>query len=177
MLLQRYSPTQAGAIVGVSASTIRAWCKEFGEKLSESANPAPGIDRTLLASDVAQLQKVKELRAVGLSVADILQALSDVPTEELQPYVDSQVTKASIQPATPTESPQQGAFALQVASLVNEQLATMQARLDATVNERMRAIEEQQTRAVSMFLLGLLAGLLLAIVGGLIFIIGARLGG
>ena len=105
MLLQRYSPAQAAAMVGVSASTIRAWCKEFSGYLSDNANPQPGTDRALLPGDVAILQRVKELREGGAGIVDILQALTESPTEALQPYIDSAVTPPPPLPVTPTESP------------------------------------------------------------------------
>ena len=163
MLLQRYSPTQAAAMVGVSASTIRAWCKEFSDYLSDNANPQPGTDRALLPGDVAILQKVKELREGGAGIVDILQALTESPTEALQPYIDSAVTHPPPLPITPTESPQQGPQAIELYATVLQSVGALQARMDA-----LQAQQDSQAQAatgrVTLFAVGVLVGLVLALI-------------
>jgi DNA-binding transcriptional MerR regulator len=169
MPTERYSPAQAAAIVGVSASTIRAWCKEFTDYLSAGATPAPGGERVLTAQDVAVLQQVRELRTQGADVAAILQALADTPSDRLQPYVDGTVNTPNNEPASPTEALQANTTALVVSSLITEQLSTLQARIDT--------IEQKQVGTVNSFLFGFIAGLLLALFAMGLLLLGARLGG
>lgn len=57
-----YNPDEAAPVVGVSANTIRGWCKTYTTELSAGANPPKGEERRLTQEDVAKLQRVKQWR-------------------------------------------------------------------------------------------------------------------
>ena len=164
-----YSPTAAAAMVGVSLSTLRNWCKEFAGNLSEGASPPAGTERKLTAQDIAILQRVKDLRSVGMATGEIKDTLQTEGTTTLQPYVDVAPVTPALQPVESPESPQSNDTALQVVALVNEQMTAIQARIDA--------MQKQQTTTISAFMMGVIVGLLLALVAGVFFLLGARLGG
>ena len=164
-----YTPTAAAALVGVSVSSLRNWCRDFADNLSEGARPPTGTERKLTAQDIAILQRVKELRAQGMATGEIKTTLQVEDTTDLQPYVDvAPITPAPVA-TTPTESPQSSELALQVVSIVNEQITAIQARIEG--------MERKQASTINTFLLGLVAGLLLALVAGVLFLLGARFGG
>ena len=57
-----YNVSQAAAIVGVSPSSLRNWCKQYAAHLSPSASPPAGSERVLTPADVATLQHIKAQR-------------------------------------------------------------------------------------------------------------------
>ena len=114
----RYSPKAAAEAVGIGASTVRVWAREFGEFMSPGANPGDGSARLFVDADLAVLQVVKELRGrEALTYDQCLARLREMPRADLQkPFVtpvapSSGVTAASSvvasdSPATGLDSPQ-----------------------------------------------------------------------
>ncbi len=99
MPTERYSPSHAADMIGVSPSTVRAWCAQFQAYLSLDARPDSGKERRLTANDVAILQTVRQMRADGKSIQEIADHLAESPTEGLQPFVDaSPITVATPPP-------------------------------------------------------------------------------
>ena len=162
-----HSVAAAAAIVGVSHSQIRNWCGTFADHLSPDANPAAGQVRTLTNSDVATLQRVKELRDDGIDYAELAAHLRELVPGELVPYVDSQ-------PA-PTDQPGPQA-AIELYTMVESRLAHLQGQID-----RLQAAKEEEERrrlsAVTMLGFGILIGILLVAVMLGIFAFGAWVGG
>lgn len=85
------TPSQAAAVLAVSATTLRRWSADFGEHLSESARGAGRRHRSYSPDDIATLQRAGELLRTHspdetkalLAVADETQqsaALATLPT-------------------------------------------------------------------------------------------------
>ena len=135
---KRYTPHSAAQVVGIGVSTVRLWCREYAEFLSPLAAPAQaGQSRTLLESDIATLQLVKELRErEKLDTNGVRERLRQIPAgERSQPYIEAPIDD---QPA-PSESPvatQQPRHAAQ--------LPALRADVSAAVDERLAAILETQ---------------------------------
>lgn len=170
-----YTPTEAAAIIGVSASQVRNWCTQFADYLSTDANPAPGQTRTLTQADVATLQRVKELRDEGIDYADIPAQLDQLDPGELVPYVDVDPSPLSTvnEPGTAQHSPQ---AAIELFGKLEDRFQQMQGQID-----RLQAAQAEEDRgrmsAVTLLGLGVIAGILLVgIVIGIIAL-GAWLGG
>lgn len=125
-----YNPEQAAALIGgVSASTIRNWCKVYAAILSAGANPTTGTERRLTQQDVATLQQVKLLRDNRRSVDEIvamLQQTATTPTLTIE--------------ATPTPAPT-AQDAPESTSLLTVALSSMASRQDAT-DKRVDALQQ-----------------------------------
>ena len=135
---KRYTPHSAAQVVGIGVSTVRLWCREYAEFLSPLAAPAQaGTARTLLESDVATLQLVKELRErEKLDTAGVRERLRQIPAVERQhPYIESPTAA----PAPASESPQDAAPPRPAA-----QLPVLRADVSAAVDERLATILERQ---------------------------------
>lgn len=137
---KRYTPHSAAQVVGIGVSTVRLWCREYAEFLSPLAAPAePGTARTLLESDVATLQLVKELRErEKLDTNGVRERLRQIPAaERQQPYIEAPV-EASTQPETGQPDAQEArpaaqlpALRVDVSAAVDERLAAILAAQDA----------------------------------------------
>ena len=135
---KRYTPHSAAQVVGIGVSTVRLWCREYAEFLSPLAAPAQaGQYRTLLESDIATLQLVKELRErEKLDTNGVRERLRQIPAgERSQPYIEA---PAAEQPA-PSESPVAAQTARHAA-----QLPALRVDVSAAVDERLAAILETQ---------------------------------
>ena len=78
---ERYTPTQTARHAGVSPNTVRVWAREYKDFLSEYANPAPGVDRSFTATDVATIQAIAQLRGNNLITADVKERLRQQPPQ------------------------------------------------------------------------------------------------
>ena len=59
------TPSQAAAVLAVSATTLRRWSADFAEHLSETARGAGGHHRSYTPEDVSTLQRAGELLRAG----------------------------------------------------------------------------------------------------------------
>lgn len=85
-----YTPAQAAQLLSVHPNTVRQWCSQFADVLSESATARP---RLLRESDIATLQIAAQLRSEGMAVADVLLRLRQVPIADRQsPTIDATAT-------------------------------------------------------------------------------------
>lgn len=158
-----HTPAAAAAIVGVSVSSMRNWCATFADYLSEGARPPAGTERKLIAQDIAILQRVKELRAQGMTTDEIKATLSTEDTSALQPYVDVVPVSPALRTVDPTESPQQGPQSIELYATVLQSVGALQARMDA-----LQAQQDSQAQAatgrVTLFAVGVLVGLAVALI-------------
>ena len=157
-----YTPTAAAALVGVSVSSLRNWCRDFADNLSEGASPPTGTERKLTAQDIAILQRVKDLRGQGMTTDDIKAALQTEDVTALQPpYIDVQPT-AALQPTPPVKAAE-GPQPIELYATVLQSVGALQARMDA-----LQAQQDSQARAatgrVTLFAVGVLVGLVLALI-------------
>lgn len=84
-----YQVKSASSIVGVSASSIRAWCATFAEFLSTTANPGPDQPRVFTEQDVGVFQRIQELRTVhNLTYDQISERLRKEDIGQLQPFFE-----------------------------------------------------------------------------------------
>lgn len=149
----RYSPTDVARTLGVSASTVRNWTSEYGERLTPEARGEAG-NRLYSDADVAVLQYVAQLRAERMPRAAVLARLRETHIAEAETLV-SQPTD------TPAERP---AEALQP-FMAAQYLAHLETRLDAvqrSIDERLQAAERRQQRTVNALLYGVIVGFALA---------------
>ena len=103
-----YNVSQAAAIVGVSPSSLRNWCKQYAAHLSASASPPAGSERVLSPADVATLQHIKAQRDLLKDYDQIVAELAAMPIDvAIAPYIDVQATPQ------PQDSAQQPQTALQ----------------------------------------------------------------
>lgn len=158
-----YSPSQAGQLIDVHPNTIRKWIDEFGDVLSESARSRP---RLLRESDVATLALAKQMRDEGLSVADTLERLRQIPASERHaPTIDAPTTPTDAS-TTPTVDSTHLPAPVDVAAIVAGIAHAVEDRTD----ERLRQIDERLTqvergRSVwSGVALGLALGILLGVI-------------
>lgn len=148
---QTISVSQAASQLGVSVHTVRRWCKDFSEYLSDRANPETGKERRLSMQDLAVLSEVSRFRSDGLSVPLIRERLNE--TVFPAPIIESS-QDAQDAPGT----------ALQVVQpLIDEQRRV--AALVASLEEKIKPLDNQRLRvdvvwiAVTAFLAGLAVGL------------------
>jgi len=155
-----YSPTAAAALVGISVSSLRNWCAQFGDHLSASAHPPPGKERQLSAADVAVLQRVRDLRAQGMTTEAIRAALQQEDLTTLQPVVDVAPTPPA---QAATEQPQAHAEALQIVAAMNER--------QQAIEQRIAAVETATAQRMTWFAYGVLVGVaLVAVAAGLVWL-------
>lgn len=62
-----HSTKQVADFIGVSPQTIRQYCDEFGEYLSDSATPPKGETRRFTDSDRDTMYAIRELLASGMT--------------------------------------------------------------------------------------------------------------
>ncbi len=145
---KRYTPAQAAQLLDCHANTIRKWIADFGDVLSEDATGRP---RLLRESDIATLQIAAQLRSEGISVADVLSRLREIPVADRQtPTVD--VTSSHVDASTqPTEDATQlpalvdvGAVLADFASVVDGRVTQVDERL-RSVDERLAKVETQRS--------------------------------
>lgn len=158
---QTYTVKEVGEAVGVSASSIRAWCAEFRDNLSPGATPANGQTRQFTAADVATLQQVRQLRSQGLTYDQIISRLAmdpdDLPDHHTIFVAGPDPLPTALQTAqdSPTDVTALTA-ALHLLRAVDERTAPLQARLDA--------LQTQQATKLTWLVVGFILGLLAALV-------------
>ena len=163
------TPAQVAALLGVHTNTVRAWCSEYSEVLSDGARRRP---RVLSASDVAVMQLVQSLRAEGLSRSAVLDRLRQTPTADLQqPWLDAAPTQPT---DSPTETPTAPLAPLDVSAMLT---AIVDSRTEAhaetlrSVDARLQRLEAQRTLWVGVAV-GLVAGLVLGVIAAAVLLRG-----
>ena len=111
---------RAAARLGVHENTVRLWCAEFAAHLSAAANPPSGQPRALTDSDMATLERVRDMRNAGYPIA----------------FVRAQLPLATTttEPSNPPEShqsPQEAHSGAIMPAAVVQALEALQSRLDA----------------------------------------------
>ncbi len=159
------TPKQVAQQLDVHANTVRLWCGEFADVLSDSARGRP---RLFTPPDVAILQRVKDMRAEGLSRSEVLERLRQTPTADLQtPYIDAK----SPTPATPTETPTEAHIAPLVAVDVTSVLSELlESTRSAATQEDVKRIDERlhKLEAQRLIYIGAVAGLVAGVALGVI---------
>lgn len=162
-----YQVKSASSLVGVSASSIRAWCSTFAEFLSATANPGSDQPRVFTDHDIGVFQRIQELRTVhNLTYEQIADRLRKDGTAQLQPYVDAtaQPTAPHTAPQLPTshqEAPQQPQTAIEMYVGMIGHLSSLQTHIDG-LQQRIDSQEKDRTGRVTLFAVGVLVGLLVA---------------
>lgn len=162
-----YQVKSASGIVGVSASSIRAWCATFSEFLSATANPCPDQPRVFTDRDIGVFQRIQELRTVhNLTYEQISDRLRNEDIGQLQPFIDAtaQPTAPATAPQLPTspqDSPQAPQTAIEMYVGMVGHISTLQAHIDS-LQARVDAQEKDRASRVTLFAVGVLAGLLVA---------------
>lgn len=150
-----YNVSQAAAVVGVSPSSLRNWCKQYAAYLSPGASPQPGAERVLSPADVATLQHIKAQRDQLKDYDTIIAELATMPVEALAaPYIDATAT---------VEAPQAITAALQATDVL-QALQTLADDRYSALQRRVEAVETRQGDNMAWFMFGVVAGVLLAAV-------------
>jgi DNA-binding transcriptional MerR regulator len=148
---------QAASHLGISVHTVRRWCKDFSQHLSEGANPETGASRRLSFNDMQVLSEVSRLRGEGLSVPLIHERLNET-------IFPMPIIEASQAPRTAQEGP---GTALAVVEALQSIVNPLAARLDALEGQesRLQALEAQRMRfdAVWLVVAGFIAGLIVGL--------------
>lgn len=132
---KRYTPAQAAQLLDCHANTVRKWIEDFGDVLSEDATGRP---RLLRESDIATLQIAATLRSEGISVADVLSRLREIPVADRQtPHVDATTQ--------PTEDSTQLPAPVDVSALLTDLAVVVDGRVSA-VQEDVRRVDERLTQ-------------------------------
>ena len=132
---KRYTPAQAAQLLDCHANTVRKWIDDFGDVLSEDATGRP---RLLRESDIATLQIASQLRSEGVSVADVLSRLREIPVVDRQtPHVDATTQ--------PTEDSTQLPAPVDVSALLTDLAVVVDGRVSA-VQEDVRRVDERLTQ-------------------------------
>ena len=176
MAQKRYSPSAAAVVIGVSASSVRSWAREFSEFMSPGANPGDGSSRLFLDGDLAVLQVVKELRGrEALTYDQCRVRLREMPASDLQkPYIAPSVASvsppivAASEPATGLDSPQ----AAQLPALRGDPVTMFDSRLttileaQAALSKDVAALRRERSGVILVAAgvgAGVIVGLLLAL--------------
>lgn len=169
-----YQVKSASGIVGVSASSIRAWCATFAEFLSATANPGPDQQRVFTDRDIGVFQRIVELRSSEkLGNDQIKERLRTDGIDTLTPYIDLAIAppipqQTTVAPSTsPQEGPQQAPAMIELYTGVIGHISQLQAHVDG-LQQRIDAQEKDRTSRVTLFAVGVLVGLLVAgiLIGG-----------
>jgi len=126
-----YTPMQAQEQLAVSNSTLRRWCAQFENHLSEATRGRP---RRYSDDDIAVLLRVKALFGEGYGVEDVERLLAIEPPDDAQ----AGATAATEQPRSATEPLQGDSMAL----AMFDSLATSQDRI-AQALEHLASRQEQ----------------------------------
>lgn len=118
------SPRVAAQRIGLSASSLRNYCEDLADLLSENANPGLGIARQLTENDVAIIQKAVLLRKQNLTIDQVIERLQNEDTSALTPYIDL-APSTPVNPVTTPIQPHDTTTALIIAT---------NARLDALID-------------------------------------------
>jgi len=160
------TPAQAAKLIGVHANSVRSWCDEYADVLSESARSRP---RLLLPSDVAVLQLVHSLRAEGLPRSAILDRLRQTPAADIQqPWLDAAALPA-VATETPTAPPVAQLVPVDVSALMTDLAVLVDSRATATqedvrrIDARLQRLETQRTLWIGVAV-GLVAGVVLGVI-------------
>ena len=162
-----YQVKGASALVGVSASSIRAWCGTFSEFLSATANPGPDQPRVFTEQDVGVFQRIQELRTVhNLTYDQITDRLRKEDIGQLQPFIDApaQPTAPATAPQPPTasqESQQAPQTSIDLYKGIIGHISSLQTHIDS-LQARVDDQEKDRTGRVTLLALGFVAGLLVA---------------
>ena len=148
---------RAAARLGVHENTVRLWCAEFASHLSAAANPPSGQPRALTDSDMATLERVRDMRNAGYPIAFVRAQLP--------------LSTTTTEPSNPPEShqsPQEGHSGAIMPAAVVQALEALQSRLDAPPSAQalQKAHESGFNRGVAVGVtvaVGVLLGLLLLI--------------
>ena len=166
------TPAQVAALLGVHPNTVRAWCGEFADVLSDSARSRP---RLLSPSDVAVLQLVAQLRAEGLTYSEVLQRLRETPRADIaQPYIDAAPAVPAQPTETPTDSPTAPLAPLDVSAMLTalvDSRTEAQAETLRSVDARLQRLEAQRLLWIGAAV-GLVAGLVLGVIAAAVLLRG-----
>ena len=162
-----YNPDQASPLIGVSASTLRNWCKTYADELSEGANPPIGTERRLTQQDVAKLQQVKVWRDNRMSTQEIKRLLQAAASanEPAPLIVNAPQSPQTTQGARSDDLP----LAIVLSSIekrydaTDAHLATTDARL-ATLEKAIAAVEQRQGEKHSALVTGIVIGAAIVVV-------------
>lgn len=156
---ETYTPSQAAKMLDVHANTVRAWCTEYADVMSDGARSRP---RLLSAGDVAILQHVHAMRSEGRPRSEVIETLRRLPANETRaPFVDVAASPLETPPETVT-APPMVTSSVDVSALFVDLAALVDARTTAA-QEDVKRVDERLRRLESGRLLWIGAGVGLAI--------------
>ena len=156
---QTFTPHEAAALVGVAVHNVRRWAEYHAGYLSATASPPTGQVKRFTGRDIEVLKHVKDLRALGQTVAVINEQLKSLTFAEIDNSPDNAMTVDTVAQTTLTAPPaaQDGPHAAAPLALSSAALERVEERLDRLERSREPAF------AVGMGV-GFIAAMLLMIV-------------
>ena len=131
---ETYNPGRAAKQVNIPISTLRLWCKTYGEFLSAGANPPPGEERRFTVADVEVLKAVAQLRNNGMLPPDIAQRLRNNAATGQQDAPESSVTGIDV--STHANASHDAIQAFLQRTDINDRLRDIDTRLDRVEGQR-----------------------------------------
>jgi hypothetical protein len=164
----KFRPADAAKEVSVTVNTIRNWCKDYAEFLSEGAKPGQG-NRALSERDIEVFKYIAQLRKENMQQPQIVLRLRETRIGQIVPAEPT--NNPTDEPTTVQAAPIDPLQAVVPASLVIDTLRSVEARLTAleqsqrATDERLQPVEAQRLRidavwlVVAAFIAGLIVGL------------------
>lgn len=122
-----YTPEQTAEMLQIAPSTLRKYSRLYHDHLSPSANRK---QRKFTEADIATLQKVVQMRAEGVSLAEIPGQLVTVQPEEVT--IDNSL---ALIPAIATELQSLHDQISQLQASQDEKITALQSKLDQLTQE------------------------------------------
>ena len=131
-MTDNYTPSQVATRLDVSTNTIRRWCEQYADHLSEEANGRP---RIFSEQDIAVFEYVAACRTDGMTPDDIGQRLDETTLTPAEIVVPEDAEKPQIE-QEPSPDIQAPALLLQAHT---EALQRLTSRLE---NQRIDEVEQ-----------------------------------
>lgn len=105
MASKTYKPADIAKELNVSTNTIRGWCNQFSDHLSDRATPQSGRERVITSLDRTVLHYIAGLRNDGFTYDEIASRLAETTfTEDESPEpltVVTETPETSLEPVDP----------------------------------------------------------------------------
>lgn len=139
MIEKTLTVSQVAKQVGAAPNTIRGYCRDFGQLLSEGATPKPGQERKFTEDDIPILVSIKTLKGQRIEKDAIIASLL-----QGERYEPAEVTEEAKEEPKPAETPATKELAAQdlLDRFVMPLLDSMQTQLDDEREARVRAERE-----------------------------------
>lgn len=149
----KFRPNDVAKEVGVTVNTVRNWCRDYAEFLSEGAQPGQG-NRELNERDIEVFRYIAQLRKENMQQPQIVLRLRETSIGQIVPAPS--VQEAAIEPASPQEGLQQLPAVIEAITLAVGPLAARVETLERNKRDTVIVFAAGFLCACGLFLLILL---------------------